>query len=300
MSSHYNPNQPRVPAGHHEGGQWADGGSHEQAILNSPLFDRGRLIKAALGIQDVPQKDKPQLALLDDRPPAIRLPPPLASRAAAGAIRGLAIGGGEVFGPLGILLALGLFEWWSLSNDEKQHAIISFKANEYRRSQPDAPFALHTLEGRTPEEVKKICGENFTTMQKFTNEAYNELKASGEPLSPQNFGNKVHKNVEIGVRTQGTFSAEPSFALIDDVKLDLNGDIIRGQKGTVRPDCYDRRDSRTACIYDIKTGKAGLSPKRIQDFLKGIARKEPCIERVIVTEIRPNDPAVPVPPSTGQ
>jgi hypothetical protein len=37
--SHYNPNQPRVPAGHHDGGQWTSAGGG--AVRNDPRVIRG-------------------------------------------------------------------------------------------------------------------------------------------------------------------------------------------------------------------------------------------------------------------
>ena len=52
MSSHYDPNQPRVPAGQRAGGQWSGAGSASESILKSPLLDRHRLIRAALGSGD--------------------------------------------------------------------------------------------------------------------------------------------------------------------------------------------------------------------------------------------------------
>jgi ATP-dependent exoDNAse (exonuclease V) beta subunit len=42
MPFHYNPNQPRVPAGQHEGGEWTSEGDGEQSTSQPAFFDRSR------------------------------------------------------------------------------------------------------------------------------------------------------------------------------------------------------------------------------------------------------------------
>jgi len=57
MTWHYHRNQPRVPAGHHDGGQWTDGESASESILRSPFLNRGHLFEAILRRHDT-DRDK--------------------------------------------------------------------------------------------------------------------------------------------------------------------------------------------------------------------------------------------------
>jgi hypothetical protein len=49
LTSHYDPKQPRVPAGHHNGGQWTGGGSAEPGTAKSIGAKRHGLLDAILG-----------------------------------------------------------------------------------------------------------------------------------------------------------------------------------------------------------------------------------------------------------
>jgi hypothetical protein len=111
------------------------------------------------------------------------------------------------------------------------------------------------------------------------------------------------------------FRAEPSFILREDGGLTPLGpearDLLengqsaqgnfddkgflrptasrRGQKGSVRPDIDQPRNKDTVCIYDIKTGDWGLTPKRMEEFVRAIekADTEQEIKRIVVMQVRP-------------
>jgi hypothetical protein len=62
--------------------------------------------------------------------------------------------------------------------------------------------------------------------------------------------------------------------------------VYRGMKGTIRVDVYEDTQKGTACVYDIKTGRSGLSKARIIEIVTNVyKRSKP--ERIIITEVRP-------------
>lgn len=73
---------------------------------------------------------------------------------------------------------------------------------------------------------------------------------------------------------------------------DLKGSNLkeppRGMKGTIRVDVYEDTQKGTACVYDIKTGRSGLSKARIVEIVSNVykgSRSKP--DRIIITEVRP-------------
>jgi hypothetical protein len=44
----------------------------------------------------------------------------------------------------------------------------------------------------------------------------------------------------------------------------------------------------TACVYDIKTGESGLSPRRMAEIAENTFKHFPNTRRIIVTEVRPS------------
>jgi hypothetical protein len=192
MSSHYDPNQPRVPAGHEGAGQWSDGASASRSILHAPLLDRDRLIKAALGIRDDEKRDgNVQLALLDSEESSepLQIPDsrgPTPAPAPVGA--SLLLGGA-------LLLSALLYVQLSESNSDKQRTIVVFRRGKYQ-SETDDGFDLKRLDIlRSPEEITKVCGEDFDRIQKLVDDTYDEVKKDMPYLSAQDLGNEVHKRV---------------------------------------------------------------------------------------------------------
>jgi hypothetical protein len=296
---HYNPSQPRVPAGHRDGGQWTGGGPY-QVLVKTAAHDSGRLIDAVLGHRDGDSRDATtQLAFSRDprtpwtRPQPLRIEPPLPAAPPGGPIAPL----------LGsAILGFTLYSLWSQRNNVNQRAIIAFKGQEFRgRTSADGKLEVEAVQFLDAPDVQKICGR-LKEVQKFTNDAFNKAKEEGGLLSRAQLGTKVHEAAKnwVAGREDSSFRPEVSFARIGNQLIDLeerkknvdNGsaDDTYGEEGSIRPDCYQRKDPKTVCIYDIKTGASGLSQKRMEEFARRAMYKYPCTERVIVTEIRPGDP----------
>ena len=186
--SHYNRNQPRVPAGHHDGGQWTADNSRQPAAEHEDepwSTDPGREQWSAEHDRDPWTADQdrervaPQLAFLRSlarggvRSGGSRLAPQLSTRQA-------------------LVNGLATFSALSLLNTDDRRAVAVFKVGEYNR---DADKLL-TFEGvrmLDHDELKEIC-DRIDDVQKITNKASEEtyenqpdlqLRLFTEPLSIQ-------------------------------------------------------------------------------------------------------------------
>jgi hypothetical protein len=63
-----------------------------------------------------------------------------------------------------------------------------------------------------------------------------------------------------------------------------------GIKNSIRIDVFEKRDKQTVCVYDIKTGRSGLSPARRADILAHVHGTYPGATHIIIAEVRPTDP----------
>lgn len=103
-------------------------------------------------------------------------------------------------------------------------------------------------------------------------------------MSPQQFGTAVHTHLRNEIRGFGAadLTAEVSF---------LKGmEENYGVEGTVRIDALERVRERpdTVCIYDIKTGRSGLSfPRMLEMVVNSRKAFGNQIRHFIVTEVRP-------------
>jgi hypothetical protein len=61
-----------------------------------------------------------------------------------------------------------------------------------------------------------------------------------------------------------------------------------GKKGTIRIDVYENPGTGTVCVYDIKTGKRGLSVARFIELATQASIFYSDARRIIVIQVRPN------------
>lgn len=251
----YDPNQPRLPAGQAGGGQWTDADGDTAA--------------SGLNYSEHPQR-------VDFSPgrPSVQTPvrppmPPARSPKAPG--------------PIGALLTL--FAVWSARNTPERRAVFEFNAREYLKGSNDE-LVEADVDRLNREEVRKAC-PGLEEVQDKTNKAYSDVMLDGGWfMSTQQFGTAVHKRLEDLIK--------------GDVKSNLQAEVSRvkseaankayGTKDSVRIDVLECAEARTACVYDIKTGKSrssGLSPRRMRELALHAFKACPETQRVIVTEVRP-------------
>jgi len=286
MSSHYNPNQPRVPAGHEGAGQWSDGESASASILNSPLLDQDRLIKAALGIRNDAKRDR-NVQLAFDSQTSTELPELPSTRVPPSRTAPLGRAAGAFLGPLFFLL--------SELNSDKQRTIVVFRRGKFRDESDDGFDGLQFL--HTPEEIETYCGKDFTTVQDIVDRAYDEIKGEGKPLTLQNLGIAVHKLARDEIK-KGKIPGFKVELTYEKIPPDSDRVEVYGSEGSIRLDVYYRvkkdNNKETVCVAEIKTGRQVLSYDRMLEIVfRASARdKKEEIDQILVTEMRPkNAPA---------
>jgi hypothetical protein len=242
---HYDPNQPRVPAGHDGAGEWTRDGSVRVA-------QAGQLVLPAMA-------------------PAVVASPAVAP--AALAIAAIAA----------IMAAVPLFRWLSAQNSRDKHAILEFPGREYRESEKGVLAIARVL---TSEQVNDAC-PRYDDVQKITNEEASEVRNTRPGLSPSQYGTAVHTQIRrrIDALNDPSLQAEVSYLKAQE-ETESSREAKWGMKGTIRVDVDEKAENNTACVYDIKTGRSGLSAARIAEIVTRVyAKGKP--DRLIITEVRP-------------
>jgi hypothetical protein len=233
----YDPNQPRVSAGHSDGGQWTS--------LGSSGAGSGRI--------DAGEQPLVQQARID------RLIRPVQR---------------------GIEAALALFAALSARNTPDRRAVLEFNAREFRLGE-SGDLGRPNVSLLNRDQVRNAC-PRLGEVQDRTNRATAFVRASGGIMSPQQFGTAVHTNLkrQIDRLNDRNFRAEVSY---------LKNQIENyGKKDSIRIDVLEKLGNGTVCVYDIKTGRSGLSPTRMVEIVKNVFGAFPEAHRIIVSEVRPN------------
>jgi hypothetical protein len=281
--SHYDPNQPRVPAGHSDGGQWTAGGGGVQPPSSSEEIDKeiARIMRdpdalrhtrgmdAASDLRDansdLSDRERPQLAQFSPN----RLP----SRP----------------GLIGALL--GLFAALSARNSPTQRATFDFNAREFLRD-PLGELDRANVRQLNQSEVGNVC-KKLADVQARTDRIASAVRANAPYLSASQFGTAVHAHLAQEIneprRPDGSpkdpnYRAEVSY-------WKMREDDAYGRKDSIRIDVLEHAGRRLVCVYDIKTGKSrrsGLSLERMLEIAKNVLGAYGDVERIIITEVRPH------------
>jgi hypothetical protein len=341
----FDPNQPRVPAGHSHGGRWTKTGAHGPASRREVEIDdadeeawesvNSYRLDGTLAEQGVVNRDgsrihsqfslDPRMAGWDERH-TVTLPdgqqitfensgdvqtiydadgqliaanewtsegpqPHPMVQLARGKLRGApsirsAPGGGPGAGEAArsLLVAAGaaLYAWFSSQDSKERKAVLAFKAAEYRGAETDKELSLAWVGRLTRDEVKQAC-KKLDDVQRRTDEAVDNVRKDGKYKDAADFGNKVHKEIEKGIKelNKPNYVAEQSFSKV-------KAEAGYGDPDSIRVDVLENRPQLlTVCIYDPKTGKRGLYFPRMAELASTVQRKFPGTQRFIVTEVRP-------------
>lgn len=242
-SNHFDPNQPRAPAGSPGGGQWVSG--------------NGSLLHDAQYAPAIP-----------------RVPGPLGAAAAAA---------------LGIAKTIELYnelsrvhEKYPLSTEDER-PIIEFYSRQYSPVSGERVFDLAYTNTLTKEETQQFCprlGEVQTRLDRIDA----GVKDANPYLSAQQHGTAVHVRLADEIKAQKNPHFLPEVSVLKGIF-----DMTYGSRGSIRIDVLEDVDTQTVCVYDIKTGKAGLSVTRSTEIAAEVySAFKKVHQRVIVTEVRPN------------
>lgn len=255
MPHFFNPNQARVPAGRHGGGQWTREGGGPDAIVRPAFWQR----------------------------PAVQVGSRVAQRA------------NEAL--------LALFAALSARNSPEQRAVIKFRAREFLAEAGKLKMDAVTVLDR--KEVGEICKE-LDTVQGLSDDGFTKFWPQRRALGASNFGTQVHKYVEKKIKAERgkypTLETEVSFLKTMDeappaIKQEMEDSLKKatvfpppltyGAKDSIRVDVYEKVGDKTICVYDLKTGKRGLSFPRMVEIAAHVAIKYGAASQIVVTEIRP-------------
>ena len=230
LPGHYDPNQPRVPAGHPDGGEWTSEGDGEN----------------------------PQPVFYDPRRFAIQK---------------------------AIEAALAFFTWLSTRNNDDQRAIISFNAHKYQR-ESGGEFDFNKVQLLTRNQVSEVC-ERLSQVQELTDRATMAAADLGY-MSPTQRGTEIHVRVkrDVDALHDSNFRAEVSYLKTVSETSDPP-EASYGAKGSIRVDVLENREDGTVCVYDLKTGRGGLSVARMAEIAGTVSKSFRHVNQIIVTEVRP-------------
>jgi hypothetical protein len=226
----YDPNQPRVPAGNSDGGQWTSIGGEGS---DSESFEN--LVQPAFA-------------------------PAVAPAIAA------------------VEAALAVFAGLSALNSRDSRAIFEFNARSYDRDGDLSDFANSRL--LTRDQVDSEC-PRLNEVQQRTDYAAASVNRA-DYARPSEYGTAVHYQLKQQIE------ALKDYNLIAEISLLKSQDIDRyGERGSIRVDVFERVGNGTVCVYDIKTGRTGLTPARFAEIATRVFKVFPDTTRIVISEIRP-------------
>ncbi|MEZ5850503.1 MAG: hypothetical protein R3D68_07625 [Hyphomicrobiaceae bacterium] len=190
-----------------------------------------------------------------------------------------------VFDPRGyavtktIEAAAVLWVWLSTRNDADGSAVLAFKADDYRAG--EAPAVVPSWVGRlTRHETDAACPRH-PAVQSRTDAAADAVRREGNYWTAADYGTKVHKNLERQIK----FLDDPNF--VAEQSMSKNDFENYGTPGSIRVDVLERVGNGTVCVYDIKTGRRGLSAARSAEIVGTVFQRYSGTRRIVLIETRP-------------
>lgn len=299
----YNPNQPRVPRGHREGGQWTSDGYRalsELTKLPPPDMrgndgDRALYTRYALlqpGDIPVRRTDVPALFRQTDAPGRTPVKPPVRPNVFISALRVLA--------PLGILWQL--YELLSEYNRPDQRVVLGLQAREFRRLRPDSSV-FGSVRRLNQEDTLALC-PSLKEVQELVDEAAKNLGPRNPYRNSKEdaaYGNALEKEIEKLLpelnRKRKGFGKPP---LEWKKTFGPGGELDKNPKefGVKEPDLTEK--DKTACFYQVTSGDpsgVGLNMKMLVENFSQSKYAEGT-DIAVVTQVKPtpvNRPSSPLP-----
>ncbi len=173
-----------------------------------------------------------------------------------------------------------LFVWMSGQNSADQTAVFSFNAREYEPGGTPDKAAIWV--GQLSRDETDAACPRHAEVQERTDYAADVTTREGNTWwSATRYGTAVHENLKEQIRGLGdpNFLAETSYIKSRDAGY--------GERGSVRIDVLENVENGTVCVYDIKTGKSGLSVARSAEIASEVHSRFKLTQRIIVIETRP-------------
>jgi len=274
-------NQPRVPEGYRKGGQWTRGdygvpsNQTESVDLQGPPPDSLTLadvqyafLRPTLGIAGALMRRGLFGAPIEEPfqtpiPEPFYTPPPAPLPDANGPPDQDLVDG------------LTLYNLLSARNRPDSRAVAIFKARAFPGNQEG--LELDKILALSRQEVKDACKALDYVQRQASRAIANVAPLRGE--TPAVYGTRVHYELKMLIEQSGRTDLKPEES-IEKSKED-------GAPGSIRIDVFERPNRTIVCIYDLKTGRAGLSPARMKEIALTVLTKYKGVRWVIITEVRP-------------
>ncbi|MCJ2058074.1 hypothetical protein MKL09_16095 [Methylobacterium sp. J-048] len=177
-------------------------------------------------------------------------------------------------------LALQLLTYLSARKDG-YGTVLGMSAQEYQYedvAQPDMPMWIGRLNQAQLDATCPKAGE----VQTIVDDVAARVKAQGSYASGAVLGTRIHAEIARTINSQ----KDPNFVaeLILGERNDNESFIIPGSR---RADIFENRPPLTACVYDTKTGREGLTLARVAVLIREAHKLYPDIERFIFIQVRP-------------
>lgn len=175
--------------------------------------------------------------------------------------------------------ALALFTVLSGQNSADQTAVLGFRAEEFLSgANGDAPATRIGVLDR--EQVDAACPRHGE-VQSLTDTAADTATREGNYRTRAEYGTRVHKEIERQVNALDDLNFRAEVSAIKSIGENY------GKRGSVRVDVLENVGDGTVCVYDIKTGKSGLTPARMAEIANNVHSLYPGTKRTLVIEARP-------------
>jgi hypothetical protein len=192
----------------------------------------------------------------------------------------------------GIEAVLALFALLSRRNSRNERAIFQFRARQYNREGTDG-FTADNVRLLSRDDVNRVC-KRLEWVQRMTDGIAVAERPFKDTMSPTQYGTRIHAMLkeEIDVLRDPNFRAEVSYLKWLEEKMQANeppapSELTYGAKGSIRIDVLEKTDRETVCVYDIKTGRQGLSPARFNEIRRSVFNAYKDAQHIIITEVRP-------------
>jgi hypothetical protein len=280
LDNKYDPNQPRVPAGNSDGGQWTDGGASGIGPMTTSAGVASSSNQSWIGGAERTARQIDREIPLGSfmKHPAIRSAAALFS----------SLRSPEIEVPLD--QAVKEFNAIAATDDRTTIPIISSRARIFTKDETDTKVWASVRKADI-EEISKVCPQYFTVQTQTDIAAF----AAG-PVSNFTdagaYGTRVHFLLEQQINRAFTPMLKAEYVLWNAL-ADLPGktytaDATQGKKYTVELDVYEKVSDDLVCVYDIKTGMGNFTTGRMSQLSHAVAKKYPGVKYFFMIEVRPS------------
>jgi hypothetical protein len=165
-------------------------------------------------------------------------------------------------------------------------AALAFKVWKGDKNSP----LIVGLAALTAQQVAESC-KRLSEVQAWTNEAARLLAPIRRFMSPQQWGTAVHKWIKDQISALRLEFPMAYANLLAEISVDPDGTANPapyGKPGSTRLDVLEKVREDLFCVYDVKTGVAGLSDARVRQIANSLAGYSPGASFFVV-EVRPSE-----------